>query len=80
MLALPLLCSIKMFFMAKLTLIYGMRLLPEGEVVEVGVAPIKLANGRTAHVTMHVLEGSKEEIEKQVQTSLEAFFDFYPEI
>jgi hypothetical protein len=25
-------------------------------------------------VTMHVLEGSKEEIEKQLRTSLEAFF------
>jgi len=79
-LALPLLCSIKMFFMAKLTLIYGMRLLPEGEVVEVGEAPIKLANGRTAHVTMHVLEGSKEEIEIQLRQSVEAFFDIYPEI
>ena len=43
-------------------------------------APVKLANGREAHVTMHVLEGSKEEIEKQLRTSLEAFFDLYPEI
>ena len=66
--------------MAKLTLVYGMRLLPEGEVTEVGEAPIKLANGRTAHVTMHVLEGSKEEIEAQLRQSVEAFFDLYPEI
>jgi hypothetical protein len=29
---------------------------------------------------MHVLEGSKDDIEKQLKTSLEAFFDFYPEI
>jgi hypothetical protein len=41
---------------------------------------VKLASGREAHVTMHVLEGSKEEIEKQLRTSLKAFFDFYPEI
>jgi hypothetical protein len=27
-----------------------------------------------------VLEGSKEDIEKQLRTSLEAFFDLYPEI
>ena len=47
---------------------------------EVGDATLKLKNGREAHVTMHVLEGSKEEIEKQFKTSLEAFFDFYPEI
>ena len=57
-----------------------MRLLPSEDVVEVGEAAIKLANGREAHVSMHVIEGSKEEIEKQLRTSLEAFFDLYPEI
>jgi len=39
-----------------------------------------LKNGRDAHVTMHTLEGSKDEIEKQLKTSLSAFFDIYPEI
>jgi hypothetical protein len=66
--------------MANLTLVYGMRLLPAEEVTEVGDATVKLKSGRDAHVTMHILEGSKEEIEKQLRTSLEAFFDFYPEI
>jgi hypothetical protein len=66
--------------MANLTLVYGMRLLPSEDIAEVGDATVKLANGRDAHVTMHVLEGSKEEIEKQLRTSLEAFFDLYPEI
>lgn len=66
--------------MANLTLVYGLRLLPADEIVEVGDATIKLKNGREAHVTMHVLEGGKEEIEKQLKTSLSAFFDFYPEI
>jgi len=67
-------------YMANLTLVYGMRLLPEGEVTEVGDAALKLKNGREARVTMHVLEGSREDIEKQLRTSIEAFFDFYPEI
>ena len=66
--------------MANLTLVYGLRLLPSDELAEVGEATIKLKNGRDAHVTMHVLEGSKEEIERQLKTSLEAFFDFYPEV
>ncbi len=57
-----------------------MRLLPADEVEAVGEATLRLKNGREAHVTMHVLEGSKEEIEKQLRTSVEAFFDFYPEI
>jgi hypothetical protein len=66
--------------MANLTLVYGLRLLPADEVAEVGAATIRLKNGRDAHVTMHVLEGSKDEIEKQLRTSLSAFFDIYPEI
>ena len=66
--------------MANLMLVYGLRLLPSEEVAEVGHATVKLNNGREAHVTMHVLDGSKEEIEKQLRASLDAFFDFYPEI
>jgi hypothetical protein len=70
----------KMILMANLTLIYGMRLLPEGEVAQVQDATLKLANGHEAHVTMHVLEGSREQIENQLRMSIDAFFDFYPEI
>ena len=66
--------------MANLTLVYGMRLLPAEDIVEVGEAPVALRNGNTAKVTMHVLEGSKEEIEAQLKHSLSAFFDLYPDI
>ena len=66
--------------MANLTLVYGMRLLPADEVAEVGDAPLTLKNGNVARVTMHVLEGSREQIEAQLKLSLDAFFDFYPEI
>ena len=66
--------------MANLTLVYGLRLLPEGEVAEIEDAKLKLANGHEARVTMHVLEGSRVEIEKQLKQSLDAFFDFYPEL
>jgi hypothetical protein len=66
--------------MANLTLVYGMRLLPADEIAAVGDAPITLKNGNEAHVTMHVLEGSREQIETQLRMSLDAFFDFYPEI
>jgi hypothetical protein len=66
--------------MANLTLVYGLRLLPAEEVEEVGDATVKLKNGHQTHIRMHILEGGKEEIEKQLRTSLEAFFDFYPEI
>lgn len=69
-----------MNFMANLTLIYGLRLLPEGEVTEIHDATLKLANGHEAHVTMHVIEGSREQIEAQLKQSVNAFFDFFPEI
>jgi acyl carrier protein phosphodiesterase len=53
---------------------------PADELAGVEDATIQLKNGKTARVTMHVLEGSKEDIEKQLRSSTEAFFDFYPEI
>ena len=66
--------------MADLVLVYGMRLLPADEVVGVDSAPVALKNGNEARVTMHILEGSRESIESQLRNSIEAFFDFYPEI
>lgn len=66
--------------MADLVLVYGMRLLPADEVVGVEAAPVQLKNGNQAQVTMHVLEGSREQIEAQLRHSIDAFFDFYPEI
>jgi hypothetical protein len=54
-----------------------MRLLPADELAEIGDATLKLKNGREAHVTMHMLEGSKEEIEKQLKQSVGAFFDLF---
>jgi hypothetical protein len=67
--------------MAKLALVYGMRLLPADELESVGNAEIKLRNGNTAGVTMHLIEGSsEEEIRRQLLQSLDAFFEFYPEI
>jgi hypothetical protein len=66
--------------MADLVLVYGMRLLPAGEVEGEQAAPIALKNGNEAQVTMHILEGSRESIESQLRNSIDAFFDFYPEI
>ena len=66
--------------MADLVLVYGLRLLPADEVEAVQAAPIKLKNGHDAQVTMHIVEGSREQIEAQLRHSIVAFFDFYPEI
>jgi hypothetical protein len=66
--------------MADLVLVYGMRLLPADEIASVAAAPIVLKNGHDAQVTMHILEGSRAQIEAQLRHSLDAFFSFYPEL
>jgi hypothetical protein len=66
--------------MAKLALVYGMRLLPADEIEAVEDAEIKLINGKKAHVTMHLIEGGEDQIRKQLTRSLDAFFEFYPEL
>jgi hypothetical protein len=66
--------------MAKLALVYGMRLFPADELGEITEAAITLKDGRTARVTMHLIEGSKEQIEQTLQQSVEAIFEMYPEI
>jgi hypothetical protein len=66
--------------MAKLALVYGLRLFPLEELGEIGDATLTLKDGRTSRVAMHLIEGSKQEIEATLRQSLEAFFDMYPEI
>ena len=67
--------------MAKLALVYGLRLLPAEEMESFEDAGIRLKNGKDASVTMHVIEGSTEqEIRDQLMRSLDAFFEFYPEL
>jgi hypothetical protein len=66
--------------MAKLALVYGTRLLPADELEAVKDAEISLKNGHKAQVTMHLIEGGEEEIRKQLLQSLDAFFEFYPEL
>jgi len=66
--------------MAKLALVYGMRLLPSDELDKVEDAELTLKNGNKAHVTMHLIEGGEAEIRERLMQSLDAFFEFYPEL
>ena len=66
--------------MAKLALVYGLRLVPADELSDVKDAEIVLKNGKSVHVTMHLIEGGEAEVKKQLLQSLDAFFEFYPEI
>ena len=67
--------------MPKLALVYGIRLVPADELERFENAAIQLKDGRSASVTMHLIEGENEkEIKRQLLRSLDAFFEFYPEI
>jgi hypothetical protein len=66
--------------MAKLALVYGMRLLPADEIESLQEAEITLKSGKKVHVTMHLIEGGETEIRGQLMQSLDAFFEFYPEL
>lgn len=67
--------------MAKLALVYGLRLLPSEELESFEAGKVNLKNGRSAGVTMHLIEGANEtDIRKQLMASLDAFFEFYPEL
>ncbi len=66
--------------MANLALVYGMRLFPATELTSVGDATVQLKSGKSGSITMHLIEGTREEIEATLKQSLDAFFDLYPEI
>lgn len=67
--------------MAKLALVYGVRLLPSDELESFEEATIHLKDGRTAHVAMHLIEGgNQDELKAQLNQSLDAFFELHPEI
>jgi hypothetical protein len=67
--------------MRQLALIYGLRLLPAEEIEGTQDAPVQLKDGRQASVTMHLIEGATEtEIRQQLERSIDAFFEFYPEV
>src|SRR5262245_30908560 len=44
--------------MARYTLVYGVRLIPEGSLKELGDAKLELADGTTAGLTLHTIDGT----------------------
>jgi hypothetical protein len=63
--------------MKKLTLIYGMRLIDEEEIAAVENAQVLMEDGQTRQVTLHTIDGTKEQIKEQLLQSIDAFFEIY---
>ena len=64
--------------MARYTLVYGLRLVPEGSVTGVTDATLKLADGTTAGLTLHTIDGTIPQLRRSLDRSLDAFFDLLP--
>jgi hypothetical protein len=64
--------------MARYTLVYGIRLVPEGSPTALTDARISLTDGGTANVTMHTLDGTIPQLRRSLDRSLDAFFDLLP--
>jgi hypothetical protein len=64
--------------MARYTLVYGIRLIPEGSVKGLEEAKITMADGSTAGLTLHTLDGTIPQLRRSLDRSLDAFFDLLP--
>ena len=64
--------------MARYTLVYGMRLIPEGTLKALEEARMTLADGSAAGVTLHTLDGTIPQLRRSLDRSLDAFFDLLP--
>src|SRR6478672_9196558 len=64
--------------MARYTLVYGVRLIPEGTLKGVDEATLKLADGSSAGLTLHTFDGTIPQLRRSLDRSLDAFFDLLP--
>jgi hypothetical protein len=64
--------------MARYTLIYGIRLVPEGTLVDATEARLTLSDGDSAGLTLHTIDGTIPQLRRALDRSLDAFFDFLP--
>jgi hypothetical protein len=64
--------------MSRYTLVYGLRLVPEGSVTGLDEVRLKLADGSAAGLTLHTIDGTIPQLRRALDRSLDAFFDLLP--
>jgi hypothetical protein len=64
--------------MARYTLVYGLRLVPEGTLVDVDEVRLTLTDGQGAGLTLHTIDGTVPQLRRALDRSLDAFFEFLP--
>lgn len=61
------------------SLVYGIDMRPAHEVDAVTDAQLTLTDGSTSHITMHLIEGTREQIKAMLLQSVDAFFELHEE-
>ncbi len=64
--------------MARYTLVYGIRLVPEGSLKQAGDVRLEMAGGEQAGLTLHTIDGTIPQLRRALDRSLDAFFEFLP--
>lgn len=64
--------------MKNLSLVYGMRLVPYDSLKSTQNGKAILKTGETKEVALHLVEGSVENMKKQLLRSIDAFFELLP--
>jgi hypothetical protein len=64
--------------MARYTLVYGLRLVPEGTLQGSDEVRLQLESGETAGLTLHTIDGTIPQLRRALDRSLDAFFEFLP--
>jgi hypothetical protein len=64
--------------MARYTLVYGVRLIPEGTLKDIAEGALTLTDGSTAGLTLHTIDGTIPQLRRALDRSLDAFFDLLP--
>jgi len=59
-------------------MVYGIRLVPENAVKALEDAKVTLADGSTAGLTLHTIDGTIPQLRRALDRSLDAFFDLLP--
>jgi hypothetical protein len=60
-------------------LVYGLRIFAADNVAAIEDARVSLVDGTSGRITMHLIEGTRAEIRRQLTQSLEAFFELLDE-
>jgi len=64
--------------MARYTLVYGVRLVPEGSLTGITEGTLELRDGNTAGLTLHTIDGTIPQLRRALDRSLDAFFELLP--